>query len=116
MLYVYSRPYVYSFWTRLVNPIPIRGADYTHHTNTGSPRFLDSAASLISHSILKNDMIQQEQVKIGLKKGPKSIMGTHASKRIGNVGENMRKHLPFHGTYFPKFTLMKKRKANVDTL
>ena len=55
-------------------------------------------------------------MEIGLNKGPKSIMGTHASKRIGNVGENMRKHLPFHGTYFPKFTLMKKRKAYVDTL
>ena len=39
MLQVYSRPYVYSFWTRLVNPIPIRGADYTHSITICPSRF-----------------------------------------------------------------------------
>ena len=39
MPYVYSRPYVYSFWTRLVNPIQIRGADYARHTTANPPEF-----------------------------------------------------------------------------
>ena len=48
MPYVYSRPYIYSFWTRLVNPIPIRGADYALQLHTTAPSDLWTISLLCS--------------------------------------------------------------------